>query len=296
MNIKKENTFNFSSREITEARADRGFTLVDLLVMLEVLGVLAATLLPAFASSQPRGKAAQCLNSMRQLTLAWTLYASENNEQLAINSDPHTKGSAFFPAGSTNPSWITGTVDWTLSQANTNVNYLISNNYSLLGNYLGRSAAVFACPAANIVSPAQRSLGWNHRIRSVAMDAAVGNGDKYMEPGNPFGWTAWYFARKSTDLNQPGPGQTWVLIDEHPDSIDDGLMYTSSYATTSFSELPSDLHDGAGAVTFADGHVEMHKWTGTVANKPVKFTELQQIPNTFADPDMSWLAQHTPRR
>ena len=283
------NVINPSFGGSTVGRTGRGFTIVDLLVLLAVLGVLAATLLPALASSQPRGKASQCLNNMRQLTLAWTLYASENNERLAINSDPHGLAG---PAGAS-PSWITGTLDWTTRSNNTNLLYLINDQYSLLGSYLGRSASVFACPAADVVSGLQRSVGWTRRVRSVAMDGEVGDGNKFGFP--PFGWTAWYVAKKSTDFNQPGPGQAWVFMDEHPDSIDDGIMYTSSYATDGIVELPADLHDGAGTVTFADGHVEMHKWTGAAANESVRYYPRAEIPGNTNDPDMVWLAQHTPR-
>ena len=62
------------------------------------------------------------------------------------------------------------------------------------GGYLGRNYEVFACPAAAyFVRPPQQALGWDHRARSVAMNAAVGDGLKYDNP-NPFGWTlqSWY--------------------------------------------------------------------------------------------------------
>jgi prepilin-type N-terminal cleavage/methylation domain-containing protein/prepilin-type processing-associated H-X9-DG protein len=270
-----------------------GFTLIELLVVLATLAVLAAMLLPALAGTQPRSKAYQCLNNMRQLALAWTLYASENNERLAINSDPHVNG--YLYNGS--PSWVSGNIDWTSGQNNTNTAYMVDDRYSLLGGYLGRSAQVFACPAcAYYVSPVQQSRGWDHRVRSVVMDAAVGDGNKYSQPGNPFGWTQWYVAKKTTDFNNPGPSRTWVFTDEHPDSIDDAVLYSSPYPTTSFTELPANQHDGAASVTFADGHVEMHHWTGTVIPKhPVQYTVYAQVPCSVTDPDMLWLAEHTPQ-
>ncbi len=278
--------------------APSGFTLTELLVVLATLGILTALLLPALAGTQPRSKAYQCLNNMRQLALAWTLYASENNEQLAINNDPHAdirNGGGYLYNGS--PSWVTGTVDWTAGFYNTNTAYLVNDAYSLLNVYLGRNYEVFACPAcAYYVSPLQRSFGWDHRVRSVAMDGAVGDGNKYEEPGNPFGWTQWYVAKKTTDFNNPGPSHTWVFTDQHPDSIDDAVLYSSPYPTTDFTELPGNQHDGATSITFADGHVEMHKWTGAVLPKrPVEFTVQQQVVCPVTDPDMIWLAQHTPQ-
>jgi prepilin-type processing-associated H-X9-DG protein len=102
--------------------------------------------------------------------------------------------------------------------------------------------------------------------------------------------------KKTTDLNNPDPSRTWVFTDEHPDSIDDDLFYASSYPTSSFTELPGNQHDGAAGITFADGHFEMHKGTrAVVPNTPVRYVSAQRIPCSFSDPDMVWLAQHTPQ-
>jgi prepilin-type N-terminal cleavage/methylation domain-containing protein/prepilin-type processing-associated H-X9-DG protein len=273
------------------SRSSNAFTLTELLVVLATLGILAVLVLPGLAGPQPGSQAFRCLNNMRQLALTSTLYAGDNNERLAINSDPHTSGT-YYPPGTSNPSWVTGTVDWSAGSYNTNTAYLINNKYSLLGNYVATSTGVFECPAANYVSPPQRALGWYQRVRSVAMDAAVGDGSKY----TGFGWNQWFVAKKTTDFNNPGPCQSWVFTDEHPDSIDDALLYTSSYPTTSFTEMPANYHDGAAAITFADGHVVMQKWTGSVLPfRPVKYSIQQQIVCPVTDPDMVWLAQHTPR-
>ena len=126
------------------------------------------------------------------------------------------------------------------------------------------------------------------------MDGAVGDGDKYQQPGKPFGWTAWYVAKKVSDFHTPGPSDVWVFSDEHPDSIDDALMYTANYAVTSFTELPGSQHGGACGLAFADGHSIVHKWQGPIANEPVKYVTRQQISCSITDPDMLFLAQHTP--
>jgi prepilin-type processing-associated H-X9-DG protein len=208
---------------------------------------------------------------------------------LAINAD---KSAAYKGR----PSWITGFMDWSTGQQNTNTAYLISDTFSLLGSLIGKKTDIFACPAANFVGPAQRPLGWDRRARSVAMNASLGEGNKFGAPGNPFGWTSWYVATKLTDLRSPGPSDVWVFIDEHPDSIDDGILYSANYAVTSLIEVPGCQHAGACGVAFADGHAEVHKWMGKFANKPIIYVQGGDNPLSLDDPDMLWLAQRTPMK
>lgn len=292
MDTNHSDAFEFPiGRPHARGSARRAFTLLELLVALAMVAVLAALMLPALAGTQPKTtKAFQCLNNMRQLTLAWTIYAGDYHDRLAINSDPHVNGSTTYNGS---PSWVTGTLDWTTSQANTNTTYLVGTS-SLLGNYVGKSPQVFACPAtACFVSPVQRALGWTGRSRSVAMNAAIGDG--YKNTSTHFGWTNWYCAKKMTDFHTPSPGGVWVFSDEHPDSIDDGLMYSPSYPTTSFVELPGCQHDNGCGMSFADGRAEIHRWKGAIVPQPVKLTQFPGgVTCSRDDQDMLFMSSHTP--
>ncbi len=69
----------------------RGFTLVELLVVIAIIALLMALLLPALERAREQAKRAICLNNLKELTFGWLMYA-EDNEGLIVNGAPMDYG------------------------------------------------------------------------------------------------------------------------------------------------------------------------------------------------------------
>ena len=76
----------------------RGFTLVELLVVIGIIAVLISIFLPVLGKARDRARRAQELSNLRQLGIACMAYASENRGLYPIGQ-PRTTGTVFLSNG-----------------------------------------------------------------------------------------------------------------------------------------------------------------------------------------------------
>jgi type II secretory pathway pseudopilin PulG len=257
--------------------ADRSaFTLIELCVIVALVFVLSLLLLPALAGARTNSKAVQCLNNLRRLTDAWQMYTSDNRDSL--------------------PSKLVGGVmDWTANPDNTNAAVFSNSSLSPIAPYF-KGDDLFKCPADNYLSPLQRSVGFLQRVLSVASSAALGG-----TPGpinNQIVGRTYFAARRITELNKPGPASTLVVLDEHPDSVDDAIFHFNlglAVANASWRNLPASYHSGAGGVSFADGSAMLKRWLDSRTTPPVTYIGLGLF-NVPGSPDYVWVNDRMPYR
>lgn len=254
-------------------RHPRGFTLIELLVVIAIIAILAGMLLPALSKAKTKAQGIGCLSNNKQLVLGWSLYAGDYEDRCANNfTIPGTEDAITTKRFN---NWVNNVMTWNAgsdidSVSVTNVEWVKSG---VLGKYTDGAVGIYKCPADHFLSPVQKKAGWKERNRSISMNALFGrsNNDPSDNTARGASWAFGGAYRQFIKLSDvPEPGNTWLTLDEHPDSINDAF-FVNDVASVSWGDRPSSYHNGACGFSFADGHAEVHKWLSTTSKYPVKY-------------------------
>jgi len=205
-------------------KRQRGFTLIELLVVIAIIAVLMAILLPALHRAKEQGQRATCLSNVKQLTLAWILYAQENEDRI-VNA------STFFPRTG-EPAWIgarwqvTGTAEELRKNLMDGVLYKYCENVD-----------IYRCPT-----------GIRGEVLTYAIVDAL-NGATSI-PG-----TKDLMIKRLNQVQRQS--ERFVFIDEGKISPDSWTVY---YDRESWWDAPTVRHGDGTNFSFVDGHSEYWKW------------------------------------
>jgi prepilin-type processing-associated H-X9-DG protein len=197
-------------------------TLVELLVVVAIIATLVAVLLPAVQSVRESGRRIACLNTLRQIGLAMTLYADTHGDRF-----PRSLHSA---GANREPAWTVGLAPY--------LELPVPQTDADLANLVNTT---FRCPNDPSRQPFVYSYGLN-----VHMELDP-QGDDYF--GSPSTW------RKRRLI--PRPKRTILVAEVKPVPFGDHLMcHMWSSLKAAENAVAYDRHASESHYLFVDGHVE----------------------------------------
>jgi len=241
-----------------------------LLVVIAIIAILAAMLLPALAKAKEKAKQTKCLSNIRQLTLCALMYANDNNGTYAENNPT---------VGLSGSSWIQGDMSDDVAVYG-QVTPGVYDSTNLFCNMSGKfwacntSHEIYRCPSDT------GNRGGVPKVRSFSMNGWIGT---IHAKGFGPGLSNYRCFLKEADVTLPGPARTWLLIDEHELSINDGWFVVDMSNARPFADFPATRHSRGYGLSFLDGHSQIYKLHDPRSNWPVPM-------NINLPPNADWLA------
>jgi prepilin-type N-terminal cleavage/methylation domain-containing protein len=203
-------------------RRRRAFTLVELLVVIGIIATLIAILLPALNNSREQARQIRCLSNMRQLVMAWQMYATDAKGKIC---------GADTPAMGDPKEW-----HWVTQEGGRDTRESIKAG--VLFKYMN-SYEIYSCPNVSYLRVFSIN-GWLNGEGPVGPDGKL--------------------AKHISDVKRPHA--TFVFTEEwDPRGYMINSFMVPPYPATDWVDIPAPLHGRVGLLAFADGHADRWRWT-----------------------------------
>jgi prepilin-type N-terminal cleavage/methylation domain-containing protein/prepilin-type processing-associated H-X9-DG protein len=223
-------------------RKSQGFTLIELLVVIAIIAILMAILMPALSRVKEQGKRMVCLGNLKQLTLAWIMYADENGGKLVNGAIGYSDSQQTWGDHRKELAWIDAYSDTDPAVQTQGI------KDGALWPYV-KDVKIYKCPTGKRLSNGQpQALTYAIMFSMNAVNHTWTQGVRGAHVKN------------MSEITNPAPAFRLVFIDE-------GYMTPDAYAVYYLEETwfdsPPVRHGDGATVSFADGHSDHWKWKGT---------------------------------
>ena len=234
-----------------------GFTLIELLVVIAIIAVLMAILIPALHRAREQGRRALCLSNLKQLTMAWIMYADDNDDILVNGAIGYSNAETNWGKHKGERAWVDRlATGWEEQQD--------AIRDGALWPYV-KDVKMYRCPTGRKEEALTYAIMFS--MNAVEHDWVKGVPNAHI--------------KKRTEIHNPAPPYRLVFIDE-------GFMTPDAYAVyyhqENWFDSPPVRHGDGTTLSFADGHSDHWRWKGTDTIKHAREEE-----NT--GPQVGWTPQ-----
>jgi prepilin-type N-terminal cleavage/methylation domain-containing protein len=243
------------------------FTLIELLVVIAIITLLMALLFPVVNRAREAGRRAACLGNLRQMQVAWQMYADDHGSRIVCGRgfswDPDAREGEEI--GKETP-WCAKLIPDARPLSLTRSQADAAMRTGALAPYVG-NVGVYRCPSRSRrdfwpVDPGRHWLTSYGIVVTMNKIAArdIPWWEGQVRAACDLGRTV-VLVRKTSELVDPGPASRMVFLDLGWGWGDPGWGIPG-YTWQGFisAQPPPIYHSNGTCMSFADGHSEYWKW------------------------------------